>query len=161
MRPRLPLLAVLAFALAVPGAAFAKKKNKKKKGAEEEVAEPAPKKVATKLPGDANSKAFGEALMGATIAEFAPPDTGVEFFYETFDFAAGNTWTAKAYLDVAGDRFDCAESGTWSIDKAESKTVGPVNWTVTETSCPGRESGVETRAQMTILEDGDVSYEFR
>jgi len=156
-----PLLVLLALALVVPGAAAAKKKNKKKKGQEEEVAAPAPKKVATKLPGDANSKAFGEALMAATISEFAPPDTGVEFFYETFDFAPGNTWTAKAYLDVAGDRFDCVESGTWSIDAADSKTVGPVNWTVTETNCPGRENGVETRAQMTILEDGDVSYEFR
>ena len=158
-RVRIAVLCLFALAVATP--AFAAKK-KKKKGAEEPAAEPASKKVKTELPKDGTSKAFGEKLMASKIVEFEPPDNdGAVFLYETFTFNAGNTWVAKAYLDVAGDRFDCIEKGGWTIDAAESETVGPVNWEVTETDCPGRKAGIKSRALMTIQDDGDVEYEFR
>ncbi|MCO4769103.1 MAG: hypothetical protein KDA24_03680 [Deltaproteobacteria bacterium] len=161
-RIRLVLLLVLASTLALAGPALGKGKKKKKKGAEEPVTAPAPKKIKTELPGDATSKAFGENLIASKIVEFEPPDNdGATFIYETFTFKAGNTWEATAYLDVAGDRFDCAESGSWTIDAASSDTVGPVNWVVLETNCPGRNKDIKTRAEMTIESDGDVSYEFR
>jgi|GEM_PF-934579 len=160
-RSRLTLLVTLLVTFGLSGTAVAGKKNTKK-AQEEPVAAPAPKKVKTNLPGDATSKSFGQALMSSTIVEFEPPgDGGLTFMYESFTFKEGNVWQAAAYLDAGDEVMRCAESGTWTIDAAESASTAPVNWTVTKTDCPMREAGKKGRALMTIQDDGDVSVEYR
>ena len=158
---RLLLVSVLFASLAISGPALAKKKGKKKK-VEEAVEEPVQQGPKTKLPGDATSKSFGEKLLAAKIVDFEPPgDGGLPFIYETLVFKADNTWEAEAYLDAGDERMDCTESGTWTMDKAESDTVAPVNWVVEKTDCPAREKGKKARAQLSIQSDGDVTAEFR
>jgi hypothetical protein len=160
-RPSLVLIASLSLTLGLTGTALAGKKNKKKKG-QEPAAEQAPPKVKTELPKDGTSKSFAEKLMATPLTDFEPPDNdGTLFLYDTLTFKAGNVWEAAAWLDVPGDRFDCVESGSWTLDAAESELVAPVNWTVDETNCPGRKAGAATRAKLTIQPDGDVSVEFR
>ncbi len=159
-RPRLLMLAGLGAAFVLPGPALAGKKNKKK--TEEPAAEAAPPKVVTKLPKDATSKAFGEKLLASRIVDFEPPGVdGLPFLYDTFTFHEGNTWTAEATLDAGDEKVRCTESGTWTVDAAESETVGPVNWTLGATDCPGRTAGATSRAQFEIQDDGDVKALFR
>ena len=161
-RHSLVLIASLVFTLGLSGSALAAKKKKKKKKGEEPTAEQAPPKVNTDLPKDGASKNFATQLMATPLTDFEPPDNdGTTFLYDTLTFNVGNRWEAAAWLDVPGDRFDCVESGSWTMDAAESDTVAPVNWTVEETNCPGRKVGAATRAKLTIQADGDVGVEFR
>jgi len=143
------LLALLALgALALPASALAKKKK-------EEAAAPVAETAAVpNTPDDANSKKFGALLVSATQTEFKPTDSsGAKFRYATLNFGGDNTWAAK----MDGERMDCAESGTWSIEAAESATVAPLTWKVDKTDCAGRTAGDSTRAIVTLDKSGKVT----
>ncbi len=147
------LLALLALgALALPASALAKKKK-------EEAAAPAAETAAVpNTPDDANSKKFGALLVSATQTEFKPTDSsGAKFRYATLNFGGDNTWSAKGYVEMDGERMDCAESGTWSIEAAESATVAPLTWKVDKTDCAGRTAGDSTRAIVTLDKSGKVT----
>ena len=148
---------LVACALLLPSTALAGK-NKKDKGEEEAAAEAAPEPT---TPGDAASKKFAEGLVDATIQNFNPTDAqGATFVYVTMSFLPDNTWKAKGYVEIIDERMECAESGTWTMEPAESDTVATVNWTVDKTDCGGRDAGEKTRAQVT-LQNGTIDVLFR
>ena len=114
------------------------------------------------LPDDASSRSFAETLVGGVTSSFTPTDAdGAAFEYTKLQFRPDGTWVAEGYVEAMDERMDCAESGTWSMSTADSKTVATVAWNVTETSCVGRDNGTETRAQLTITKSGIESAMFR
>ncbi len=114
------------------------------------------------IPGDANSKKFAEKLLGLTISDWAPEDSGeVKFEYTKLTFAADNTWQAVAYVAIMDETVDCKETGTWSMDAAESPTTAGMTWHLAKTTCPGREAGRDLRLQMSILNDGSFKVKMR
>lgn len=119
-------------------------------------------KLAMDIPDDAASRGFAETLIGGTTTNFAPTDAdGAAFEYTKLQFRGDGTWHAEGYVEAMDERMECTESGTWSMNAADSKTVATVAWTVSETSCVGRENGTETRAQLTISKSGIDSAMFR
>ena len=144
---RLALLAVLA----LPSAVLAKKKP-------EEAEAPPPAAAVPTTPDDANSKKFGALLVSATQADFKPTDSaGAKFLYSTLNFGADNNWLAKGYVEMDGERMDCTETGTWSMEPAESDKVATVTWKVDKTDCAGRDAGQTSRAKMTLDKSGKVT----
>ena len=108
------------------------------------------------------AKPFATALVGNVTQNFTPTDSdGAVFEYTTLRFRGDGTWRAEGYVEAMDERMECVESGTWTIDDASSATVATIAWTVGETSCVGRESGTETRAQVTVGGSGIQSALFR
>ena len=99
------------------------------------------------LPDDAASRSFAETLVGGVTSQFTPTDAdGAVFEYTKLQFRPDGSWSAQGYVEAMDERMECAESGTWSMTAAESKTVATVSWSVSDTSCVGRDNGTETRA---------------
>ncbi len=114
------------------------------------------------IPGDANSKKFADKLLGLTISNWSPDDSGeVKFSYSNLTFSADNTWKAAAYVAIMDERVDCKETGTWSMDAAESANTASMTWSIDKTTCPGREAGRELRLEMSILNDGSFKVKMR
>lgn len=155
----LRLAAVLAMALVSPAALAGKKKNKDKGSSD---AAAGPDLSAMNVPDDGNSRKFAEALIGVRIEGFRPSDSGgAKFEYNTLSFEADNSWNAAGYVEIMDERMECTESGTWSMEPAESAKTATVAWTVSKTDCPSRESGVELRAVMTLGKSGIEDLKFR
>jgi hypothetical protein len=107
-------------------------------------------------------KAFVSALTGAVTKNFEPTDAdGASFMYTELQFRADGTWAAQGYVEAMDERMECAESGTWSVEDVSSKTVATIAWTVSDTSCVGRDKGASTRAQVTAGASGISSALFR
>jgi len=105
---------------------------------------------------------FAAALVANTTRNFTPTDSdGAVFEYTTLQFRGDGTWRAEGYVEAMDERMECVESGTWTIDDASSATVGTIAWSVGETSCVGRDSGTETRAEVTVSDGGIRSALFR
>jgi hypothetical protein len=114
------------------------------------------------IPGDAASKKFADKLMGLTISNWSPDDSGdVKFEYTNMTFAPDNTWKAVAYVAIMEERVDCKEMGSWSMDPAESATTAGMTWSIDKTTCPGREAGRELRMSLSILGDGSFKVKMR
>ena len=60
-------------------------------------------------------------------------------------------------VEIMDEYVDCEESGTWTMDPADSESTASMTWQLEKTSCPGREGGKEIRVKITIERDG--SYE--
>lgn len=146
---------LLALSMLAPLGAVAGKK--KEAPAEAPAAEA---KVATEAPTDGASQKFLERLLEATVKNFSPSDGGAQFKYDELRFAPGNTFAAKGFVEMDGERMDCRETGSWKMDAAESEKVGTVEFTVAKTDCAGRDAGATVRLRMTI-DKGSVSTEFR
>ena len=111
--------------------------------------------VATKVPGDANSKKFAARLIDLAITDWSPEDTGqVDFIYTDFSYNSNNTWLAHGRVTIIDESVDCQESGRWTMDPAENEWTAFVVWTLEKTTCPGRESNREMRMKVTISKDG-------
>lgn len=116
----------------------------------------------TNAPTDSNSQAFLKRLLALQLTDFRPNDAaGAKFAYTSFDFEAGNTWTGPAYVEMDDERMDCTESGTWTLEPADSEETATVGWVVTKTNCAGREPGQATRASVTINGSGEASFSYR
>jgi hypothetical protein len=119
-------------------------------------------KLTMDLPDDAASRGFAETLIGGATADFAPTDAdGAAFEYTMLKFRGDGSWHAEGYVEAMDERMECTESGTWTMNAADSKTVATVAWTVNDTTCVGRDKGTETRAQLTISKSGIESAMFR
>lgn len=159
MKSTLPALAALA--LVVAGPALAGKKGKKsKKGDATSTAASTEASVPT-TPGDAASKKFGTKLITSSLNNFSPSDGGAKFKYDTMVFKADNTWSADGWVEFDDEKMECVEKGKWTMEPAESDKVATVAWTVDQTDCAGRDSGVEVRAQLTLSKDGSIDAKFR
>jgi hypothetical protein len=153
------LTAVLGLALLSP-AALAKKK-KKDKGADAPAAA-GPDLSAMQVPDDKASREFAENLVRIEINDFRPSDGGgAKFEYTSLGFAPDNSWKAAGYIEIQDERMECTESGTWSMETAESTKTATISWTLAKTDCPGREAGGETRAEVTLGKSGFENIKFR
>lgn len=125
-------------------------------------AAPASKKGPTgDYPSDAASQAFVETLIATPIHDFAAVDNvGAQLILSTLQFSGDNTWSAVGYVDAFEERMECRESGTWTMDPAESATVATITWVIDQTDCISREAGTRERAQLTI-EGDDVRIALR
>jgi hypothetical protein len=146
------------FALASPGDAEAKRKKKSKQGQ----AEAADSLAGANIPGDDLSKSFAKVLVGSSFTNFRPTDaSGAKFIYETFGFAGDNSWSASGYVEIMDERMECTESGSWTMEEARAADTATVTWVVNATDCAGRDTGAETRAQLTVDKDGRLQAMFR
>ena len=158
MSRTLPVL--LAASLVIGGTALAGKK--KKKGKDVEAAAPKVEAAVPTTPDDAASKKFGAKLMSSTLVNFRPSDAGgATFQYDKMTFSADNSWTAAGWVEFDDEKMECTESGSWTMEAAESDKVANVTWAVAKTDCAGRESGSEVRAQLTLSKDGTIDAKFR
>jgi hypothetical protein len=127
-----------------------------KKAPEAAAAERADNAITIDIPADA--KAFANKLLKTTVDRFNPTGSS-EFTYTEMTFAGDGTWTAKGNLRLGGETIDCVEDGTWRIDSMNGDDA-VMDWTLTKTNCPSRDSGTEQRVSMSI--DGDnVKISFR
>ncbi len=151
--------AALALSLAAPAFAGRKKKNKDKDDSDAGSESSASN---LDIPSDGTSKKFADLLLKTTIANFLPTDgDGAKFVYSTLNFLGDNTWKAEGYVEIMDERMECTESGTWTMDAAESDRTATLSWSLAKTDCAGRESGKEARAVLTINKDGSVDAAFR
>jgi hypothetical protein len=111
------------------------------------------------VPDDSNSRKFATRLIEAEISEFRPSDaTGASFMYSKLDFQEGNLWAAQGFVDAGDERMECTESGTWSMDPAESSTSAAMTWNLTATNCPGREVGTVARVKVNLESGFSVAF---
>jgi hypothetical protein len=108
------------------------------------------------------TKAYVDALMSTAIVGWMVADDGAPVIYETLTLTEGGGFTAKTTVKIGDEPFECTESGTWSLDgdQAESKTIGNLNFELTQTDCAGRTAPMSWRAQTTVA-DNDVNFELR
>jgi len=117
-------------------------------------------KISMTVPDGA--KPFVTQLIGTTTGNFTPTDSdGATFEYTRLQFKGDGTWSADGYVEAMDEKMECSESGTWTVEEATSSTVGTLSWTLTETSCVGRDKGAETRAQLTVGKTGIENALFR
>jgi len=123
-------------------------------------AAPVQAEVKPETPADANSEKFAAALIGLNITGFRPMDAGAgKFVYETLSFEADNSWRADGYIEIAGETMECAESGSWAMEPAESASIAVMTWTVGSTDCINMTEG-DRRYRVTLSGD-DISVEAR
>ena len=145
-------LLILGGGLAFAGPALAKKKKKKDAATTTETASAA---GMPDVPDDGDSKKYAQKLMETEIKDFRPSDgAGAKFEYTTMRFAADNTWMANGYVEIADERMECTEKGTWKMDPATSSSEATVTWTLDTTDCPGRDAGGEIRAVLKLTKSG-------
>ena len=114
------------------------------------------------VPIDAESRKFANSLTDLSIENWMPEDTGMaDFRYSMFSFSKDNTWGGAATLTIIDESVNCEESGTWSMESAESASTATITWVVQETDCPGREKGKSLRAKATIDDKGKISLLIR
>jgi hypothetical protein len=146
---RMLLLATVALLFAAPAMA------RKKKDKDPSVEPAAVEQSTPDVPDDANSKKFASSLIKTAIENFTPSDaSGATFKYAKMTFSGDNQWTADAFVEIQDERMECVERGGWTLEPAESASVGTVSWKVEQTDCPGREAGSTTRAEFTISKSG-------
>ncbi len=110
------------------------------------------------IPSDSTSGKFAQRLLAVEISDWSPADTGeVGFKYKSLTFSSDNSWVAPGRVEIMDEYVDCEESGTWTMDPADSESTASMTWQLEKTSCPGREGGKEIRVKITIERDG--SYE--
>jgi hypothetical protein len=123
-------------------------------------AAPAQAAVKPDTPEDANSEKFATQLLAMNITNFRPMSTGSgRFIYNTLQFQGDNTWRGEGYIEIADERMECVESGTWSMEPAESATISVMTWTVASTDCINQSEG-DRRYRVTI-QGNDLSVENR
>ncbi len=125
--------------------------------AEQEPVEEAPK---SRFSGQ--TKAFVDGLTGQPIIGWMVADDGAPIVYDELSMAEDGTFSAKTTVRIGDEPFECTERGTWTLDddKADSKTVGNLNFELAETDCAGRTAPKSWRAQATVSGD-DVNFELR
>lgn len=117
-------------------------------------------KISMTVPDGA--KPFVAQLIETSTSNFSPTDSdGAVFEYTRLQFAGDGTWSADGYVEAMDEKMECSESGTWSVEEARSSTVATISWTLTNTSCVGRDKGSETRAEVTVGKAGIENALFR
>lgn len=105
---------------------------------------------------------FVDGLLASPIIGWAVNDGGAEVVYEELVLSEDGAFRAKTTVRLGDEPFECTESGTWTLDdnRAESATVGNLNFEVESTDCAGREAPKTFRAEATLSGD-DVNLESR
>lgn len=117
---------------------------------------------ATKIPDDEKSRAFAERLIANPARDFKPTDNSdAQFVYRTLTFKPNNDWTAQADLTAQGEKVECVERGTWSMDPAMENDTATMEWKVEYTNCPGRPTTNIMRVKVSINQGGVYTVQFR
>lgn len=111
--------------------------------------------AATNAPSDSKSKAFIKALLNTGLTNFSPDAEGLK--YKTMTFNADNTFRVDAALTAMDEEIECAESGKWTMDAAESKTTASMNWSITSSDCPTRSTPIELRVKV-LIEKNEIHF---
>lgn len=112
-----------------------------------------------------HTKEFVDRLVGSPALVWAVEDSGVAVVYDKLFFAEDGTFRAEATVRFSAsdtEPFSCAEEGTWALDddKAQSSTVGLIDFHMAQTDCAGRTAPMDWRALTTINGDA-VDFEDR
>jgi hypothetical protein len=119
------------------------------------------RQIGANLPSDSNSLDFIDGFVSLDIQDFRPgSSSGAILTYANLTFRPDESWHANGSIRIGEDQMECSESGSWSMTPAESSTVATVTWTVDTGSC-SRSAGVEVRAQISLLDDGEYRVQFR
>lgn len=121
-------------------------------------AEPA---MTAQMPDSAEAKSFAKKLVALTITDYEVSGGGATLGYKTLTFAPSGQWNADGVVEASYETFDCKESGSWMIDKAESSDAAVMVWTLESTSCATREKGTEVRLRMVIDKAGEFQVQYR
>ena len=111
------------------------------------VAEPEPQKDVA-MPDSAEARAFAKLVVENDISDWSPTGSR-DFKWVSADFKADGSLKVSAKIEAGGEVIECPETGTWSIDSAESKTSGIIEWTIAKTSCATRDDGNSQRVQLS------------
>ena len=124
-------------------------------------AEAAP--VSTLVPDDKLSQAFGDKLFELDIQHFKPVDAagGAKLVYSSVTFQPDGTWLAQGEVSVSDESMACQEAGTWTMDPATAKDTAAMLWTISKTSCAGREAPQDLRLVVTIVDTSTVKVKLR
>jgi len=154
------LLLCGALALAVTGCG--KKKSPEAAGGEA-AASSGGGAVTAQMPDTKEARTFADKLVATTVESWEPVSGGgdVNFTYNTMTFSPDGSWKAKATLEASFEKIPCVESGTWTIESADTTNAATMLWTIDSTSCPTRESGAEQRVEMELPKPGSYKINFR
>ena len=123
------------------------------------VSAPAPRLVTVTAPESADADTFVDSILSLTLSDFDSGSDAID--YSALVLSADGTWAANARLNLGVEYFDCKEAGVFSVPSVDSSTVGIVEFTITTTDCPSRESGKSRRVQFSFTDDGNYSVSFR
>ena len=115
------------------------------------------------VPADKNSQAFADKLFDLDVKRFKPVDAagGASLVYSSLTFKPDGSWQALGEVSVADESMPCQETGTWTMDPATSKDTAQMTWSMSKTSCAGREAPLDLRLEVTILDSGSIKVKFR
>lgn len=118
--------------------------------------------VTAEMPDTAEAKAFAKSLVKTEVKGLGVVSSGGgRLDYNTLTFAPDGRWNATGVVKASDEQFECKETGTWSIEGAETAESATMEWTVEKTTCATREAGTKQRVQMTILKGGEYKIAFR
>lgn len=113
------------------------------------------------VPGDKASQEFGKRLFKADLANFrAVEGDDVKLTYTSFTFDPDGSWQARGAVEIADEKMECQEAGSWTMDAADDDSTASMTWNRVKTNCAGREAG-EQRVKLTLKKDGSYNVDFR
>ena len=135
------------------------KKSKSPEAASADAPADTPVEAQADVPGDAASKKFSKALLAPEgFNNFVPDVEGL--VYKNVRFSPDNTWTADAAIELMDESMECTESGTWTMDPAQSPKTSGMEWSIDSTDCPSLDSGRKLRILAT-LNGTSIEAEYR
>jgi len=102
------------------------------------------------VPDTEASKVFAEKLVMAEIKNLRVTDDGAVLTYRNMKFDANGSWLANGDVKIDDEKMECTESGTWTMEEAESPTTSRLDYTIDKTNCAGRTAGDTQRASMDL-----------
>jgi hypothetical protein len=121
----------------------------------------ASRQIGANLPSDSTSIDFIDSFVSLDIQDFRPgSSSGAILTYANLTFRPDESWHADGAIRIGEDQMECSESGHWSMQPADSSTQATVTWTIDAGSC-SRSVGIEIRAQVSLLDDGEYRIQFR
>lgn len=115
---------------------------------------------ATQVPSDTDSKKFADHLVRHPLKGYHPTDAdGPKVLWVETTFNAKNEWVAVTKVQVDAEDVDCRESGTWSMDKAESNQVAVVAMRTLASTCAGRADNIVYHLKLSWTPDEKGAYD--
>jgi hypothetical protein len=114
------------------------------------------------MPDGPQARRFAQRLVDITIENWqVVGGGGAALVYREFTFTRDGRWDANAVLEADFEEIPCFESGIWRIAETQTPESAIMEWDLTRTSCPTRETGGTTRVQISLLKDGRYKIAFR
>ena len=105
------------------------------------------------VPDTEKSRVFAEKLVKTEIDSLRVTDSGAVLTYHYLKFDADGSWVANGAVEVADEKMECQEAGTWSMDPAGTPTTARLDYIIARTDCAGREAGGSQRLSVDLSSD--------